>query len=390
MRAVKRKVLFCATIDIHFMKFHLPYLKWFKEQGWEVHVAAFGNLDIPFTDQKFHINIQRSPLNKMNIAAYHELKTIIDINSYSIIHCHTPMGGVLARLASRTIRKSGAKVIYTAHGFHFCKGSPLINWLLYYPVEKILSKYTDCLITINNEDYNLAANHCFKTAYIEQIHGVGVDIERFKPLNPIQKNEMRLAAGYTPNDFLMFYAAEFNENKNHSLLIESMNLVKHEIPNAKLILAGDGPLLKYCQRLAKSKKIDHMIDFLGYKNTIEGYLKLADLAVASSRREGLPVNVMEAMASSLPVLATMNRGHKELIQHEQNGYLVPLEDAVLYSKRMVQLYQSRALREQMGAVSLNKIRDYSIDRVSLELKQIYSRYMADPVLHTSTAKEAVQ
>ena len=193
--------MFCATVDYHFSAFHLPYLKWFKEQGWEVHVAAAGNIDLPYVDKKYNIPIQRSPFKRKNIGAYKELKSIIDENQYNIIHCHTPMGGVLARLAARKARKDGTKVIYTAHGFHFCKGAPLINWLVYYPIEKTLARYTDCLITINEEDYNLAVNHQFKAKQIEHVHGVGVNTERFCPVNEFEKLELRSKYHYRNDDF---------------------------------------------------------------------------------------------------------------------------------------------------------------------------------------------
>ncbi len=168
------KVLFCATVDYHFKAFHLPYMKWFKEQGWEIHVAASGEIELPYVDVKYNIPIQRSPLHKQNLAAYKKLKEIIDHNHYKIIDCHTPMGGMLARLAARDARKTGTKVIYTAHGFHFCKGAPLMNWILYYPIEKMMAHYTDCLITINNEDYAIGLKR-FKAKQIEHVHGVGIN-----------------------------------------------------------------------------------------------------------------------------------------------------------------------------------------------------------------------
>src|SRR5665647_3590526 len=164
--------------------------------------------------EQFDIPSQRSPCKLNNIRAYHQLKSIIDENKYEIIHCHTPMGGVLARLAARAARKQGTKVIYTAHGFHFCKGAPIINWLVYYPLEKILSRLTDCLITINEEDYALAVKQRLKAKRIERVHGVGVDTERFKPMGESHKSESRINIGYKSDDFLMFYAAEFNKNKN--------------------------------------------------------------------------------------------------------------------------------------------------------------------------------
>ncbi|MEY2192765.1 glycosyltransferase family 4 protein [Neobacillus sp. BF23-41] len=372
---MQKRVLFCATVDYHFKAFHLPYLKWFKEQGWEVHVAASGELKLPYVDKKFTIPVQRSPFHKMNLKAYDELKKIIEDHQYSIIHCHTPMGGVLTRLAARNTRKHGTKVMYTAHGFHFCKGAPLVNWLLYYPIEKVLSTLTDCLITINQEDYILAKSHRFKAELIKQVHGVGVNTEIFKPVEDSQKNRLRESLGYKPNDFLMFYAAEFNKNKNQKLLIESLALVKDEVPNAKLLLAGEGLLLGECQELARKFKVDDMIDFLGFRNDIEDLLKMSDIAVASSLREGLPVNIMEAMACGLPVIANNNRGHRELVQNDKNGWLIENQSAD-FAKKIKLIAHNRELKNELGLNGRKQIMsNFSIQKVLDEKSDIYRSYM---------------
>src|SRR5690606_10354189 len=190
--AMAGKILFCATVDYHFKAFHLPYLQWFAAQSWEVHVAAKGDMDLPYVDRKFDIPLQRSPFRRANVAAYRSLKKIIEKERYDIIHCHTPMGGVIARLAARHARKNGTKVIYTAHGFHFCKGAPLLNWLLYYPMEKALARLTDCLITINEEDYALAVRNKFGAARIEHVHGVGVSMDEFRPASSLENQYLRL------------------------------------------------------------------------------------------------------------------------------------------------------------------------------------------------------
>src|SRR5690625_3011116 len=232
------KVLYCATVDYHFKAFHLPYMKWFKEQGWEVEVAAAGKMDLPYTRLRYNIAIERSPFHWSNYKAYRQLKKIIEQNNYDIIHCHTPLGDVLARLAARKKRTEGTKVIYTAHGFHFFSGAPYLNWLIYYPIEKYLSKHTDCLITINGEDFNLALNHRFKADHIKRIHGVGIDTKKFKPLGKNEKIRLKKSFGYKRNDFLLFYAAEFNKNKNQQFLIQTLTFMKDKIQNVKLLLAG--------------------------------------------------------------------------------------------------------------------------------------------------------
>lgn len=373
---MSKKVLFCATIIEHFHAFHLPYLKWFKEQGWEVHIAARGDMELPFVDEKYNITIQRSPFKSKNLQAYNQLKSIINQNEYQIIHCHTPMGGVLARLAARAARKRGTKVIYTAHGFHFCKGAPLLNWLMYYPIERFLAPLTDCLITINDEDFQLAKTHRFKAGLIRHVHGVGVNSNIYTPVDSIQKNVLRHTLGYKPNDFIMFYAAEFNQNKNQQLLIQSLARVKSDIPHAKLLLAGDGVLFEECQKLAASLGIEKMVDFLGYRHDIEFLLKMSDIAVASSLREGLPVNIMEAMSCGLPILATVNRGHKELVQNNLNGWLIDSTNIDEFGDKMRMLAENEANITMMGKASRSRIVEhYSLYSVLQEKCSIYREFM---------------
>lgn len=375
---VSKKVLFCATVDYHFKAFHLPYLKWFSEQGWEVHVAANGNIHLPYVTRKYNIPIQRSPLSIQNIHAYKKLKSIIDQNKYHIIHCHTPMGGVIARLAAQKARRQGTKVVYTAHGFHFCKGSPYMNWLLYYPIERILASHTDCLITINQEDYDLAVKHRFPVKDIKLVHGVGIDVQRFTPVTEIEKRELKLQCGYKSQDFLMLYAAEFNKNKNQSFLIRVLAQLKNETPHAKLLLAGEGPLIEECKKIATQLGVTNMVHFLGYRNDIASLLQMCDLAVASSYREGLPVNIMEAMACGLPVVATDNRGHRELIINNKNGWIVDRDDIKAMADRIKGISINPKVLAQMGQYGCTRIKNqYSVNEVLKEKKEIYTTFMGE-------------
>ncbi|WP_430509931.1 glycosyltransferase family 4 protein [Gottfriedia solisilvae] len=369
------KVLFCATVDYHFISFHVPYIKWFKEMGWEVHIAANGNNEIHYVDRKFNIPIQRSPFHYKNIMAINELRQIINQNNYQIIHCHTPMGGILGRLAAHKARKTGTKLIYTAHGFHFCKGAPLLNWMIYYPIEKMMANFTDCLITINQEDYEISVRN-FNAKRIEHIHGVGIDSEEFKPLEDNKKIERKKSFGYEPDDFLLFYAAEFNKNKNQQFLLQSLALMKEEIPNVKLLLAGEGPLLDKCKQLADNLGISQLVNFLGYRKDLKDVVPMCDVAVASSLREGLPVNIMEAMACGLPIVAVDNRGHRELVMNDINGWLVNNNDSMEFSKKIITLAKSKGLKQKLGLngreITLQK---YCIDKVIVEKSGIYKNYM---------------
>ncbi|HTG69927.1 MAG TPA: glycosyltransferase family 4 protein [Candidatus Udaeobacter sp.] len=369
------KILFCATVDYHFKAFHLPVMEWFKQQGWEVHVAAKGEMVLPFVDRKFNLSIERSPLRLNNMKAYRELKAIIKEQHYEMIHCHTPMGGVLARLAAQAARRNGTKVIYTAHGFHFCKGSSIVNWLLYYPIEKRLSGLTDCLITINDEDYNLAVTRGFKAKSIAHVHGVGVNTYNYKPLPKIDKWRLRQELDYRTDDFLMFYAAEFNKNKNHQLLVRAFAAIKDQVPHARLLLAGQGPLLEPCRELAAQLGVASRVQFLGYRTDIDKLLPICDVAVASSLREGLPANIMEAMACALPIVATQNRGHSSLITEGENGFIIAPNDTDMFASRLKQLSESIELRQRMGNRSLQLVQKYGLIQVKQELGEIYTSFM---------------
>jgi glycosyltransferase EpsD len=370
------KILLCATVDYHFKAFHLPFMKWLKEQGWEVHVAAAGQQTLAYVDKKIDIPIQRSPFKTENFQAYQQLKRIIRKEQYSIIHSHTPMGGVIARLAGRWARVNlNTKAIYTAHGFHFCKGAPMKNWLLYYPIERTLSFLTDTLITINSEDYKRALTHRFSCNEIAHIHGVGVDTSIFKPVGNLVKKKKKVELGFGENDFLLVYAAEFNRNKNQQLLIRMMaNLVKRA-PHVKLLLAGPGDM-GGCKELATRLGVQHHISFMGLRDDIKDVLPVCDIAVGSSLREGLPVNIMEAMACGLPVIATKNRGHSELIASGENGWIIENPVPELFAEKVMLLIKNEEMRKQLGEAGRNIILStYSINIVLGELTHIYKKYM---------------
>ncbi|MFD2613957.1 glycosyltransferase family 4 protein [Paenibacillus gansuensis] len=372
----RKKILFCANIHQHFRGFHLPVFQWFQEQGWEVHAAAGGEADLPYTDRVFDIGIRRSPFHAGNWKAYRQLRKLIKEENYDIVHGHTPMGGVLARTAARAARRQGTKVMYTAHGFHFCKGAPLLNWLAYYPIEKALSSITDCLITINHEDYTLAVDRKFRAGRISHVHGAGVNTERYQPASPPRKEELRHRFGYGEEEFLMVYAAEFNGNKNQQLLLQAMVHVKEKHPEAKLLLAGEGPLLLACRELAARLNVADRVEFLGYRKDIADLLQMSDAAVGASFREGLPVNIMEAMACGLPVIASDNRGHCELIADGVNGFIVPPDDARMFAARILQVSRSQELRDRMAVENVRRVKEkYSLEQVKAELSDLYKSYM---------------
>lgn len=371
-----KKVLFVATVNAHIIGCHLPYLKWFKEQGYEVHVASRGTEKIEYCDKHFDIPFERFPLQISNIKAYSELKKIIKDSDYDIIHCHTPVGGVLTRLVARKERKKGTKVLYTAHGFHFYKGAPLLSWLIYYPIEKIMAHYTDCLITIVNEDYDFAKKH-LKAKKIKHINGIGVNTERFlEDITEEQKIKLRQELGIKDKDIVFSYVAELNKNKNQILLINAMEKLKEQIPNIKLLLVGDGILLQKYKEIVKNKKIEDKILILGRREDINEILSITDIYLASSIREGLGLNVIEAMYKSVPVIATNNRGHRELIQNEKTGSLLNKNTAEEMLKEIMKsLNYSENKKKEIITAAKQNIEKYLLENVLKEMKKNYMEFI---------------
>ncbi|RKO62834.1 glycosyltransferase family 4 protein [Caldibacillus debilis] len=369
-----KKILFTATVDSHILNFHIPYIKWFREKGYEVHVASNGTKNIPYVTKKFNIPFERAPFKLVNFKAYKELKYIIENNDYVLIHCHTPVGSVITRLAAKNARKKGTKIIYTAHGFHFFKGAPLKNWLFYYPIEKWLSKYTDCIITINDEDYQIAKNK-FKTKKVERVNGVGVDLKKFTMQTKEMKSNLRNKYKYDNSDFILFFAAELNKNKHQDLLIKATSIIKNKIPQVKLLLAGDGPLKDFYKKLANQLGVKEYVEFLGYRKDIQNLLCLSDVVVSSSRREGLPVNIMEAMATGLPLVVTNCRGNRDLVKNKVNGFVVALDDVLGLVNSIEQIFNSKELKEKYSLSSLEMVQKYSLDSVLPKMEEIYYSYL---------------
>lgn len=365
------KVLFVSHTT-NFIKFNLPYMKWFRDQGWLVHYASAEEEPFPddVCDAHFRISFQRSPYSTDNIVAYKQIKELIDNQNYQIIHCHTPVGGAVTRLAARDARKRGTKVIYTAHGFHFYRGAPKRNWMLYYPVEKYLSRYTDCLVTINSEDYRLAAEK-FNAIQIRKISGVGVNLETFYPVSEAERIHLKKQFGFSEDDFLLIYAGELNQNKNQSLLLYMMKDIRHKLSNIKLLLAGKGDLESHYKAMTKSLGLEDAVYFLGYCSNMTPIYQMSDLGVSSSIREGLPLNLLESMACGLPIVASKNRGHCEIVSEDRNGLLFSPYDSLQLLQKIEMLYSNQLLRQQMSVNNLEDVKKYSLENSLMNMQEIY-------------------
>lgn len=365
-----KKVLFVATVDSHIRHFHIPYLKYFKEKGYEVHVATANdeNEKFQYCDKKHAITFERSPFKIDNLKAIKQMKRLLNEEKFDLVHCHTPMGGVVTRIAAKKARKNGTKVFYTAHGFHFYKGAPFINWAIYYPVEKWLSKYTDVLITINDEDYEAAKK--FNAKRVEKIDGIGVDEKRFKIiLTDDEKNELRKEFGIEENDVVLTYVAELNTGKRQDLLIDAVSEIVKEKSNIKLLLVGKGKLEEEYRKKIEELGVEKNIILTGYRKDVPKIFKITDIVVSTSEREGLPINLVEALMSSLPIIVTNVRGNNELAKNNENGFIIESKEELI--KNIKILVENENKRVEMGCKGLKNSEKYTLENVLERMKKIY-------------------
>lgn len=364
-----QKVLFTATVvKTHINVFHLPYLKWLKEQGYEVHVAAKNDFInepciIPNCDKYYDVKFARFPFSKTNIKAYKQLKKLIQENNYDIIHCHTPVAGVLTRLAAR--RNKNTTVIYTAHGFHFLKGAPLLNWLIYYPVERFCARYTDKLITINKEDYERAKRFKLrKNGKVYYVPGVGINLEKIQNLK-VNVKQKKKELGISKNIPILLSVGELNKNKNHETVLQALSKLKDK--NFIYLICGRGVLKEYLERKIQELNLENKAKLLGYRSDVIKILKTADLFIFPSKREGLPVSVIEAMAAELPVIASNVRGNRDLIAKEN---LFEPEDIAALTNLIKERFEAIQNKE-LKKVAYANLEQYSLKNVLKQMTEIY-------------------
>lgn len=323
-----KNALIVASVASMIDQFNMPNIKLLQELGYHVDVACNfkdGNtcskeridalkknltfMGIGFYQIEFARNILR--LDK-HLRAYKQLKRLAERTNYSLMHCHSPIGGFIGRLVFNKYRKDGTKVIYTAHGFHFYKGAPKKNWLLFYPIEKLCSRMTDILITINKEDYELAKSK-MKAKQVEYVPGIGVDIKKFAEVN-IDRDKKRNDIGVPKDCFLMLSVGELNENKNHESVIRALGSIKDK--RVHYAIAGKGDKADELMRIAGELGIGDNVHLLGFRSDIMELFKASDLYVHPSLREGLSVALMEAIASKTPVICSDIRGNIDLVRKE--------------------------------------------------------------------------
>lgn len=361
----KKKILYVATVDIHIKSFHLPYLKMMHDKGWEVHVATNGKEKFPYCDKKHTICMERSPFKPNNLKAIKQMKELLKKEHFDIIHCHTPMGSVVTRIAAKEARKNGTRVIYTAHGFHFYTGAPLINWLLFYPVEKYLAKYTDTLITINKEDYNRAKKKFSKRCHgIQYVPGVGIDPKKFDfKMTAKEKHDLRASLGLKDDDFVMIFPARLDKNKNQGFLIKCMPELLKKNPKIHLLLPGQDELNGTYQSLSKQLKVNTNVHCIGNREDIPKLIRASNLVVSSSLREGLPINIIEAIYSKKRILALRCRGISDLVKKDY-GIIIEPNDSNSFIKNVLKNMNTADITAKLPT-------QYATENIKVSILNIY-------------------
>lgn len=364
-----KKALFVATVG-RFFGFERNDIKILRSLGYEVHIAA--NLKLSEHDDfqadgilRHHIDFARVPWSKTNLNAYKQLKALFRENRFDLVHCHTPMGGILGRLAAKKYRKTGTKVFYTAHGFHFFKGAPLMNWLLYYPAEWLFAHWTDILITINQEDFARAQKH-MHAKQVVYVPGVGVDLRKFSPVASENgsRAEIRKSLGMGENDKLVLSVGELNANKNHASVIRAIADAGDQ--RIHYAIAGEGEKRDSLLSLSEGLGIADRVHLLGFRSDMAELYKAADLYVHPSLREGLPVALMEALASGAAVICSNVRGNADLVE---GTALFDAKDTAQIGAK-ISSYLEKDNSSEIGRNSA-RIQDFSIEKVAARMREIY-------------------
>lgn len=365
------KILYVTTVSMT-MGFFPEHIKMLLGEGHSVEIAT--NCEQPLPEiyktlgcKSYDIRFSRSPFSKSNLTAYKQLKALVEKEHYDIVHCHTPNAAMITRLACRGVRKQGTKVFYTAHGFHFFKGAPLKNWLMYYSVEKICAHLTDVLITINHEDFELAKKkmHAKKVCYVP---GVGIDLSKIQSVE-CGRAEVRRSMGVPEDCTLLLSIGELNVNKNHQVVVKALARLNNT--NVHYAIAGLGDQKDNLLNLAKNLGVESQFHLLGYRTDALKLYKAADVFVFPSFREGLSVSLMEAMASGLPIVCSKIRGNVDLVEDGVGGFHFVPNDVDGLIQNLKNTIDDSAKIAQMGGANKEKIKMFSLENVLGMMKEIY-------------------
>ena len=368
------KKLLITSTELMMIQFLVPHVKYLREHGFRVEVACshvggrmedVRNALEGVVDAIHVLRLERSPVNPRNFLGYQDLKKLLKKNHYDIIWTNEPVMGVVTRLAANRYRRQGTKVLYMVHGFHFYQGSGLASWLLYCPVETIMSRFMDTLVTINWEDYHWAEKH-LRVPRLEHIDGIGVDPERMK--FTCTREEKRAQLGVAEDETMILSVGELQTRKNHEAMIRAV--AKLNDPKVKYVIAGRGELLEYLQNLVRDLGIEQQVQFLGYRLDIPDIMNSADIYGHPSRREGLGLACLEAMACGLPLVTSNVQGLPDFVENGVTGFLCGPKDVDKFAEHLDVLIKDKSLRRKIGEHNREFVRKYHVAQIRKEVLEL--------------------
>lgn len=378
---MKPKALVVASVASMIQQFNMHNIQLLLDQGYIVEVVCNCKEGNTISDEKVkemvrelaekgvsvtHVPIPRKIYDIKGIfKSIKQIRKMCKKEKYALMHCQSPIGSVVARAAAIKARKNGMKVIYTAHGFHFYKGAPKKNWIIFYPIEKVFSYVTDVLITINKEDYTFAKKH-MNAKQVEYLPGVGIDTEKFW-LENFDEETKRAELGITKNDLIILSVGELNKNKNQEVIIRA--IAKLNDSRIHYFIAGRGDKEEYLRNLAKSLGVN--LQLLGYRTDIIELLNTADIFALPSLREGLSVALMEAMSAGLPCIVSRIRGNVDLIEEGKGGYLCEPDDVDGFKNRIGELMFKSKKKTEFSKFNRERITFFDIKEINDKMKLIY-------------------
>lgn len=308
---------------------------------------------------------------KDNWTAYKNLSNIVKNENIDVIHCNTPVGGMIGRLVGR--RFHVRKVIYTAHGFHFYNGAPLFNRTILKWAEKIMAHWTDAIITMNEEDYQAAKKFKLKkNGRVFKVHGVGITLSDFENIDVDLKNK-RLELGLKTTDIVCVSAGDLVQRKNYGIAIKAIAKTKNS--SIHYLICGVGPEKDNLEKLAIENRITDNVHFLGFRTDVKELMKMSDVFLFTTLQEGMPRSMMEAMACGLPCIASRIRGNVDLLDDGKGGYLCGCDDEHEIAEKLIKLAADKDLREKMRLYNLETIKGYDVSVVENEIEMIYKEVL---------------
>ena len=367
------KILLTATNAMIF-HFLVPHIEKLLEMGHYVEIASTaleGYDDLLRNRIKkkpvkiSYIRLNRSPFSLSNYKGIIDLKRIIDNDSFDLIWTNEPVMSIATRLAARSARKKGTKVVYMVHGFHFFDGSSKGSWLIFYPIERIMAKFADYLITINKEDFNRGKAFGFKDVFY--VHGVGLDTKRFREAS-VDRSLKRKEIGIPNNVIMLLSVGELGTRKNHEVVIRALGELKDK--DIHYAICGEGVLEDYLKNLCKELGIAENVHFLGYHRDIPEICKAADIYVFPSQREGLGIGALEGMASGLPLISSYVNGIRDYTEDGVTGYTIQPHNIEGYVMAIRKLADNTGDRARFGSHNMIAAQKFDVCNTIQEIPVI--------------------